>query len=68
MSLHSVDGSMETREIASKWVFKKIMKSAYTILHNSPACREHYASNSGSKLYQLTFSATRYGFVFEFFL
>ena len=66
-SLHSVHGSMKTGEIACKWGLKKIMKSGYTILHDSPACREDYASVSGLKLYPLSFCATRYGFVFEFF-
>ena len=67
-SLHSVHGSMKTGEIASKWELKKIMKSVYTIMHKSLACREDYASVSGSKLYPLSFCATRYGFVFGFFL
>ena len=40
----------------------------YTIIHDSPARREDYASVSGSKLYPLGFGATRYGFVFELFL
>ena len=39
-SLHSVHGSMKTGEIASKWELKKIMKSVYTIMHKSLACRE----------------------------
>ena len=67
-SLHSLHGSIKTGEIASKWGLKKIMKSAYTIMHDSPARREDYASVSGSKLYPLNFWSTRYGFVFEFFL
>ena len=49
-SLHSVHGSTKTEEFASKWGLKKIMKSAYTILLDSPACGEDYASVSGSKL------------------
>ena len=67
-SLHSVHGSMKTGEITSKWGLKKIVKSAYTIMHDSPARREDYVSVSGSKLYPLSFCATQYGFVFEFFL
>ena len=67
-SLHSVHGSMKTGEIASKWCLKKIMKSAYTIMHDSPACREDYTCISGSKLYPLSFCTTRYGFVFEFLM
>ena len=43
-SLHSVHGSMKTREIASKWESKKTRKSAHTIMHDSPARREGYAS------------------------
>ena len=67
-SLHSVHGRMKTGEIASKWGLKKVMKSAYAIRHDSPACREDYASVSGSQLYPLSFCSTWYGFVFEFFL
>ena len=61
-SLHSVHGNMKTGEIASKWGLKKIMKSAYIILHDSPARREDYASVSLSKLYPLSLCATRYVF------
>ena len=67
-SLHSVHGRMNTGEIASKWGLKKIMKSAYAIMHDSPASREHYASVSGSKLYPLNFCSIWCGFVFEFSL
>ena len=43
-SLHSVHGCMETGEVASNWGLKKIMKSVYTIFHDSPAHRENYVS------------------------
>ena len=58
-SLHSVHGSLKSKEFASKWGLKKIMKSAYTILHYSPVRREDYASVSGSYLYPLSFCASR---------
>ena len=44
-SLQSFHGSMETGKIASKWGLKKIMRSAYTILDDSPARREDCASD-----------------------
>ena len=67
-SLHAVHGSMKTGKIASKWGLKKIMKPAYVILHHSPELREDHVSVSGLKLYSLSFCATRYRFVFKFFL
>ena len=57
-SLHSVHGSMKTGEIASKWGSKKIMKSAYTILHDGLARTEDNVFVSGLKLYPLSFCAT----------
>ena len=35
------------------------MKAAHTLLHDSPARREDYAS-TGTAIYPLSFSATRY--------
>ena len=59
-SLHVVHGSLKTGEEASDWKLKKIMKSAYYILHDSPARREDYASSTGSNTYPFSFCATRY--------
>ena len=65
-SLHTVHGSMKTGKIASKWGLKKIVKSAYAILHCSPELREDHVSVSGLKLYSLSFCATQYHFIFKF--
>ena len=38
---------------------EEIFKAAYTILHDSPGCREDYESVTGSSKYLLNFCATR---------
>ena len=64
-SLHSVHGSMKTGEIASKWGSKKIMKSAYTILHDGLARTEDNVCFRIETL-PTKLLCNRYGFVFEF--
>ena len=58
-NLHIVHGSLQTGESASGWGLKKIMKSAHQILHNSPARREDYTSETGPSIYLFNFCATR---------
>ena len=58
-NIQVVHRSVKTDEVASRRGLKKIMKAAYTLLHDSPAQREHYAS-TGTAIYPLSFCATRH--------
>ena len=43
-SMHMVDGAFKTGAENSEWGLKKFLKGAYTILHDTPACRKGYES------------------------
>ena len=58
-SLHVVHGSLKSGEEITQWGLKKILSSAYRILHDSPARREDYNSVTGSSLYPFKFCSTR---------
>ena len=58
-SLHIVHGAFKTSAEKCEWDLKKFLKAAYTILHDSPACRGDYESVTGSSKYPLNFCATR---------
>ena len=58
-SLHIVHGAFRTGAEKSEWSLKKLLKGAYTILHNTPARREDFESVTGSSTYPLSFCSTR---------
>ena len=58
-SLHTVHGSFRSGVAATGWGIKKVLKGAYYVLHNSPARREDYESQSGSSKYPFNFIVTR---------
>ena len=58
-SLHIIHGSLKTGAEKSNWGIKKLLKGAYTLLHNTPTCREDYESITASSTYPLTFCGTR---------
>ena len=43
-SLHIIHGSLKTGAEKSNWDIKKLLKGAYTMLHDTPARREDYES------------------------
>ena len=58
-SLHIVHGAFRAGAEQSEWELKKFLKEAFTVFHNSPACREDYESVTGSYSYPLSLCATR---------
>ena len=58
-SLHIIHGSLKTGAEKSNWGIKKLLKGAYTLLHDTPACREDYESVTPSSAYPLSFCGTR---------
>jgi hypothetical protein len=59
-SLHIIHGAFQTGATKSSWNVKKILKSTWQILHDSPARREDYETVTGSTTYPLAFCATRW--------
>ena len=60
--LHVIHGAFKSDAEATNWNIKKVLQSAFQILHDSPARREDYESVTGSKKYPLFFCATRFVF------
>ena len=58
-SLHIIHGSLKTGAEKSNWGIKKLLKGAYTLLHDTPARREDYESITASSTYPLSFCGTR---------
>ena len=58
-NLHIGHSAFKTGLEKLEWGLKKFFKAAYTILHDSPGCREDYESVTGSSKYLLNFCATR---------
>ena len=54
-----IHGAFKTGAESTDWKIKKILKSAFQILHDSPARREDYKSITGCDLHPLNFCATR---------
>ena len=60
--LHLIHGAFKSEAEATNWNIKKVLQSAFQILHDSPARWEDYESVTGSKKYPLFFCATRFVF------
>ena len=60
--LHVIHGAFKSGSEATNWNIKKVLRSAFLILHDSPARWEDYESVTGSKKYPLFFCATRFVF------
>ena len=58
--LHIIHGSFKTGIKVTDWNIKAIAKSAFQILHHSPARRTNYISVSRSNILPLFFCATRW--------
>ena len=58
-NFHVFTEALKTGKVASGWGLKKIMKVTYTLLHDSLAQREDYASTV-TAIYPLSFCATMY--------
>ena len=58
-SLHIIHGSLNTGAEKSNWGIKKLLKGAYTLLHDTPVRREDYESITASSTYPLSFCGTR---------
>ena len=58
--LHIIHGSFKTGNKVTDWNIKAIAKSAFQILHHSPARRTNYISVSRSNILPLFFCATRW--------
>ena len=58
-SLHIIHGSLKTGAEKSNWGIKRLLKGAYTLLHDTPASREYYESITASSTYPLSFGGTR---------
>ena len=57
--LHVIHGAFKTGVEATNWNIKKILRSAFYILHDSPARREDYESVTGCSKNPLNFCATK---------
>ena len=57
-SLHIIHGSLKTRAEKSNWGINKLLKGAYTLLHDTPARRKDYESITTSSTYPLSFCGT----------
>ena len=54
-SLHTVHNSFGAEVEATGWNVKKVLKGAFHVLHNSPARREDYESQTNSTTYPFKF-------------
>ena len=54
-SLYTVHSSFRSGVEATGWNFKKVLKDAFHVLHDSPARREDYESQTGSATYPSSF-------------
>jgi hypothetical protein len=59
-SLHLIHGAFKTGSEKSSWDLHKILKGAFTLLHDSPARRDDYYNLTGSDEYPLQFCGTRW--------
>ena len=59
-SLHIVNGAFETGATATAWNLKKILKAMWQILHDSPARRDDFVSETDAVVYPLPFCGTRW--------
>ena len=59
-SLHVVHGAFRTGVQKSKWGIDSILQALYNLFPNSPAKREDYTKITGSKVFPLPFSGTRW--------
>ena len=57
--LHTVHNSFRTGVEATGWNVKNVLKGAIHVLHNSPAHREGYESQTGSTTCTFKFCVTR---------
>ena len=57
--LHGIHRAFKTGMEPTNWNFKKTLRGAFYILHDSPARREDYESVTGCSKYPLNFCATR---------
>ena len=63
--LYVIHGTFKSGAEATNWNFKKVLQSAFQILHDSLTRREYYESVTGGKKYLLFFYATRFVFFFS---
>ena len=59
-SLHVVHGAFRTGVQKTKWGIDSILQALYNLFPNSPAKREDYTKITGSKVFPLPFSGTRW--------
>ena len=59
-SLHVVHGAFRTGVQKTKWGIDSILQAVYNLFPNSPAKREDYTKITGSKVFPLPFSGTRW--------
>ena len=59
-SLHIVNGAFQTGATATAWDLKKILKATWQILHDSPARRDDFVSETDADVYPLPFCGTRW--------
>ena len=59
-NLHSIHNAFGVGVNATDWDIKKLMKGAFYTLHDTPARREDYIKQTGSKEFTLSFCATRF--------
>ena len=56
--LNVINGAFQTASMASSWNLKKILKTGWQIIHDSPARREDFMSVTSSSVFPLAFCAT----------
>ena len=59
-NLHVIHGAFKTGSESSGWNLHKILKGAFTLLHDTPARRDDYFNLTGSSEYPLQLCGTRY--------
>ena len=59
-SLHIVHGTLKTCVTATEWNLKGILKSIYTLLHDTPARRADYISITECDKFPFAYCATRW--------
>ena len=64
-SQHTVHGALKVGAAKTEWVIDKILKPLFSILSNSPARRDDYARERGSKVFQLRYVISFLYFTFK---